>query len=102
MFGSYIGIIAKDNSFFYLIEVKTMMSKYNISRKWTAKQLLKQKEGLKRVVALFSDKPIQIKLILIEYIRDINKLLIKSIDDSGKIINFKEIVKADDCGIYKN
>ena len=93
VFGGYIDIVAKDDRSFYLIELKTCLSKYfSKDIKWKAKQLLKQKNGLQHVASLFLDKELDIKLLLVEYLRDIKKLQIKTIDDSGNITELSEVL----------
>ncbi len=89
--GGYIDIVAKDKNSFYLIELKTTLSQYSIGAKEGIRQLLKQKKGLKHILSLFTNKKINIRLILLQYTRDTKKLLVKELDDSGKSKLVKKI-----------
>ena len=87
--GGAIDIVAKENNVFYFIEVKTALSKHTKPGMGCG-QLLQQKEGLQHIVSMFTDKRPNIKLMLVEYIRDIRKVLVKSVNDSGKVVNVRE------------
>ena len=91
--GGYIDIVAKDNEFFYLIEIKTRKSKKQTRnpRSWT-EQLLKQKDGLKYILSLFTKEDIPLKLILVESVRKDNEIIINQIDEAGNWTLIKNIL----------
>jgi hypothetical protein len=83
--------VAKDKEAFYLIEVKTRLSKYKRSSKGPLRQLLKQKAGLRRIISIFTNEKLNLKLIIIEYVRDRSKVLVKYINSSGAIERTKDL-----------
>ncbi len=89
--GGDIDIVAKDKEAFYLIEVKTRLSKYKRSSKGPLRQLLKQKAGLRRIISIFTNEKLNLKLIIIEYVRDRSKVLVKYINSSGAIERTKDL-----------
>lgn len=80
--GGDIDIVAKRGRIFYLIEVKTMLSSSIGSRKEQVKQLLRQRKGLKHIISIFTDKKVIIRLIIVEYVRDTGKVIVKNISNS--------------------
>ena len=90
--GGTIDIIAKDKeNIFYLIEVKTSLSKYPIGNIGPINQLLTQQKGLQYTFSLFTNIKLNLKLIVVEYVRDKKLALITFASGSGKIERLSEI-----------
>ncbi|MDP7180207.1 MAG: YraN family protein [Candidatus Woesearchaeota archaeon] len=84
--GGDVDIVAKDDKNFYLIEVKTQLSRYNIRGNQNAiAQLLKQKKGLERMVSMFTNKKLHLKLIFIKYERDTKRIQVNFVNGHGKV-----------------
>lgn len=89
--GGCVDIVAKDKEAFYFIELETMLSKNLSKDKRKGEQLIKQREGLQYVISTFTNKKVDIKLILVEYLRDKHIALVKTVSDTGNIENIKEV-----------
>lgn len=89
--GGDVDIVAKDKEAFYFIEVKTRLSRNLRGDKEQIRQLLKQKDGLQHIISMFTNKKLNIKLIVVEYVRDVNRAVVKYINDFGKIESIKEL-----------
>jgi len=89
--GGDIDIVAKKGDSFYLIEVKTRLSCNTIGSEDPIKQLLRQIKGINHITSMFTNKVANIKLIVVEYIRDKKEAIVRNISDSGKIERTRKI-----------
>jgi len=96
-----IDIFAKDKYYFYIIEVKTGLLKYPRSDKERMEaQLFGQRRGVLQVLSLFTNKKPIIKLILIDYCRDVGLFTINSLENDGKIIELKKFYVGELNGLH--
>ncbi len=89
--GGDIDIVAKKGQTFYLVEIKTRLIRHNADTKGNIAQLLGHMQGLNYTLSLFTNCKVNIKLVLVEYARDVGKFAIKYISNSGKIEGTKKI-----------
>lgn len=89
--GGDIDIVAKKGQVFYLIEVKTSLSRYPTHTESQAYQLVRQMEGLNHIISMFTNKVVDTSLVIIEYVRDKERLMIKKIDKSRQVKGIREI-----------
>ncbi len=94
--GGDVDIIAKKDQIFYLIEIKTRLSRNYVDIKRCIEQLTDQMKGIKYIISLFKNEDVKIKLILVDYVRDLGKTIVRYLSNSGEIEQIREMnLKAD-------
>lgn len=89
--GGDVDIVAKKGKIFYLIEVKTRLSRNYADTTDQIAQLLIQMKGLNHIISMFTNEEVTISLMVAEYVRDKGELIVKNISKSGKINEVRSI-----------